>query len=207
MRGVSALLLITALRAQTSHVPYEKYGGPLFSLTPVKVSRPSGARSIRDVDFRNFDMPLRDETARLKDGKYENELNGVFESVELRAVYYLDKSCALAVFDLVTGGGSSTSSMSAQLFRLSSGKLTEVQEVSWDIDAARSETPSRAYSFDESTKSLTVRASHYTPGDAHCCISAVDVAAFVWKGDHFEQASVTTELSAYGTAHGKVLPR
>ncbi len=207
MRFAPPLLLCFALRAQTSHVPYEKYGGPLFSLTRAKVSRPSQARSIRDIDFKNFDMPLRDETAKLRDGKYENRLNGVYESVECRTVYYLGKSHALAVFDLVTGGADTTSSMSAQLFRLSSGKLTEVQEISWDIDATRGEQPPRLFSFDESVKSLTVRASHYMPGDAHCCISAIDVATFTWKGDHFEQASVTTELSDYGSSHGKTVPQ
>jgi hypothetical protein len=61
-------------------------------------------------------------------------------------------------------------------------------------------------SFDTRTNTLLIRTAHYSPGDAHCCISAMDVITLQWDGTRFAQKDFKTELSDYGKAEGKTLP-
>jgi len=60
-------------------------------------------------------------------------------------------------------------------------------------------------SFDPGTKTVVVRTAHYIPGDAHCCVSGMDVITSRWDGKHFLQREFKTELSEYGKAQGKTL--
>lgn len=62
-------------------------------------------------------------------------------------------------------------------------------------------------SFDAGTNILVIRSSHYIPGDAHCCVSAMDVVTFRWDQTRFVQSELQTELSKYGKTAGKVLPK
>jgi len=128
-----------------------------------------------------------------------------FESVELTAIYYLVSSYALVLYHDIQGGGSSTNSGIAQLFTLSEGRLALIQTIRWDTDVTRSESNPKLYSLDAATNNLVIRSSHYIPGDAHCCISAVDVVTFAWKDTHFEKIAVDTELSEEGKRQGKAL--
>jgi hypothetical protein len=41
-------------------------------------------------------------------------------------------------------------------------------------------------------------------GDAHCCISAVDVVMFRWDGSHLAQTEIRTE---YIKHEGKTIPQ
>ena len=87
---------------------------------------------------------------------------------------------------------------------LSNGHLRVIQDLGWDthFDAGQ---PTE--SFDDAKNTLVVRTAHYIPGDAHCCVSAMDVVALKWNGTRFVQTSFQTELSAYGKREGKILPR
>jgi len=92
----------------------------------------------------------------------------------------------------------------AQVFTFSDGHLRMVQEMSWDTDF---DAGLPTESFDTLTDSLLVRTAHYIPGDAHCCVSAMDVVRLIWDGTCFVQTGFRTELSAYGRKQGKQLPR
>ena len=199
------LLLLAgfALAAQSPSLPYDESYGPLFVVTNVNKSRPSRARSIRDVDFRNRPAEIDGATFRLKGGKYEHMADEIFQSISLDAVHYPDNSHALVIYKIFEAGGSSNSNASAELFSLASGKLTKLQEIDWDTHSAGT---AASYGFDTTKNTLVIRSSHYMPGDAHCCISAIDVVTFTWKADHFEQKSVLTEVSEYGRSQGKSTP-
>ena len=53
---------------------------------------------------------------------------------------------------------------------------------------------------------LTFPSAHYLHGDAHCCVSAIDIVEMHWNGRRFVQAARRTELSDYGKGEGKRLP-
>jgi hypothetical protein len=52
-------------------------------------------------------------------------------------------------------------------------------------------------SFDEKTNKPVVRSAHYLPGDAHCCVSAINVTPR-WNGSRFVQTGIRTKLSDNG---------
>jgi len=62
-------------------------------------------------------------------------------------------------------------------------------------------------SFDAAKNELVIRSAHYVPGDAHCCVSAMDVVTLRWDGVRFVPVGIQTELSDYGKEAGKTLPR
>lgn len=200
------LLLATLLAPGQSRIPYEPSIGPLFSVKALDLSQSSHARSIRNVDFRNSWI-FEPGPIRLKDGRYENEDRGTmsFDSVDLVSIHYVGSHYALVVYQELEGAGSSTNSAIAEIFRLSDGRLSVVQRVRWDEDAMRNETVPKPFSFNANTLVLVIRSSHYMPGDAHCCISAVDVVTFTWRDTHFEQIGIQTVLSSYGRAIGRKL--
>lgn len=197
-RAAALLLFSWELAAQSSGLPYAYSYGPLYSIKSVDVSQPSLARGIRDVDFRNMwafepgDIPL-------KNGRYEHEdrEKAFFESTGLSSIYYLSQLYALVLYQDTQGGGSTNSTGVAQVFRQSNRKLTLLQRIRWDADA-RGKKHSKLFTFDPKTRTLVVRSSHYMPGDAHCCISAVDVVTFRWNGTRFGQSDVRSELTEYG---------
>jgi hypothetical protein len=90
------------------------------------------------------------------------------------------------------------------VFTLSDGHLRVVQEIGWDTHFQAGQPTE---SFDANTNTLVIRSAHYIPGDAHCCVSAMDVVTFRWDGTRFVQAGIQTELSEYGKREGKTLPR
>jgi hypothetical protein len=61
--------------------------------------------------------------------------------------------------------------------------------------------------YEAKSKTLVIHSAHYIPGDAHCCVSAMDVVTFRWNGAQFVQSDLRTELSDYGKKQGKTLPR
>ena len=89
------------------------------------------------------------------------------------------------------------------MFTLSGRRLQAVQEIGWDKQV---QTDQPTESFDASTSTLVIRSAHYIPGDAHCCVSAMDVVTFRWDGTRFVQAGLQTVLSEYGKNEGKTLP-
>jgi hypothetical protein len=129
---------------------------------------------------------------------------------ELDSIHYLSgpssstQGSALALYSWTDGGGSSSQGGSATVFTVTNGRLRSVQDIGWDTHFQAGQPTD---SFDPGTQTLVIRSAHYIPGDAHCCVSAMDVVAFRWDGSRFVQTGIQTELSEYGKSKGKTLPR
>jgi hypothetical protein len=189
--------------SQTSHVPYASGSdgpGPTFTNETITDALPGKYSSIHKVDFRNL-KPL-------KNGRYQEHEDDVEYSEELDNIYYLGSGrssdqAALVLYSWFSAGGSSSQGGIARVFEVVDGTLRSTQKISWDthFQAGR-----RFVTFDSATKALVIRSSHYLPGDAHCCVSAMDVVTFRWGGAAFLQVDLKTELSEYGKQEGKQVP-
>jgi hypothetical protein len=212
-------ILLANAFAQTLPVPYAPGTdgpGPTFSGQQVSYSYPGSFPSIRNVDFRNFRFPTFDaagkssESFLLRKGRFQHDEPSYNSTIDFKSVHYFKRSLssvgdsALVLLSWFVAGGSSSQGGQAKLFSTSGGSLKVVQEIDWDthFDAV-----GPTESFDPSTNTLVIRSAHYIPGDAHCCVSAVDIVTFRWDGAHFIQAGIQTELSGYGRRVGKILPR
>lgn len=201
-----ALLVLSqaTLSSQTSSVPYAPNSdgpGPTFSSKTVLHSFRGAYSFIHTVDFRNL-KPLRN-------GRYRHDEESDHYSEELDNVYYLGDpksggQAALVLYSWFSVGGSSSQGGVAKVFRIIRGTLRSTQQIAWDthFDAGQP-----FVSFTERNSTLTIRSAHYIPGDAHCCVSAMDVVTFHWDGTAFVQVGLQTELSEYGKKEGKHLPR
>ena len=220
MRQVALLfLLVASAFGQISQVPYSPDGdghGPTFTSENVDLSYPGSYSSIRKVDFQNFKFTAFDQAGKpagsfsLRKGHYtHDEPTGHF-SMELDSIYYLSTlplpkgGSALVLYSWFSAGGSSSQGRTAQVFTVSDGHLRSVQRIDWDTHFQAAQPTD---SFDPITNTLAIRSAHYIPGDAHCCISAMDIVTFRWDGARFVQSSIQTELSEYGKREGKTLPR
>jgi hypothetical protein len=127
----------------------------------------------------------------------------------LDSIYYLNErpssegGSALALYSWFSAGGSSSQGGTAQVFTVSDGHLRSTQKIDWDTHFQAGQP---TQSFDPSTNTLVIRSAHYIPGDAHCCVSAMDIVTFRWDGARFVQSGIQTELSEYGKTAGKRLP-
>jgi hypothetical protein len=191
-------------------------GGSTFTSRQVRFSYQDSYSSLRGIDFRDFTFFQNfDEEGKpagnvsLKNGHYKHDQPLDQFSVDLESTYYLGKTAspneefALVLFSWFAAGGSSSQGGNAQVFALSDGHLRVTQEMGWDTHF---EAGQPTDSFDESTNTLLVRTAHYMLGDAHCCVSAMDVVRLKWDGRRFVQTNLTTELSEYGKKEGKRLP-
>ena len=107
----------------------------------------------------------------------------------------------LIVQSTINMDGSSSTKLAGTVLALSKERLSEEQHLQWTIVGRPP-----WYTFDAKTRKLTIRAAHYLEGDAHCCVSAVDIVTYRWDGTHFIEAEIRTELSEHGRAEGKTLP-
>jgi hypothetical protein len=205
MTRVVALLFfgLTSLCSQISPVPYAPDSdgpGPTFTNETITSAFPSRYSSLRQIDFRNL-KPL-------KNGRYRRDERGVHYSEQLDDVYYLggptsNDQVALVLYSWFSAGGSSSQGDVAQVFRIVNGTLRSIQKIGWDTHFQAGQP---FVTFDGSANTLIIRSAHYIPGDAHCCVSAMDVVSFRWDGAAFVQADLQTELSEYGKKEGKRLP-
>jgi len=90
----------------------------------------------------------------------------------------------------------------AQVFELYKHRLAAIQQLEWDKEF---DTSKPYISFNEESHTLVIRAAHYLPQDAHCCVSAMDVVTFNWNGSAFVNPGMHPELSDYGIRMGKKL--
>ena len=125
-------------------------------------------------------------------------------SVRLDSVYYFGSLSALVLYSWSDGGGSSSQGGTAQVFTVSDGHLRSAQKIDWDTQFQAGQPTD---SFDRSANTLVIRSAHYIPGDAHCCVSGMDIVTFRWDGVRFAQSGIQTELSEYGKREGKTLHR
>jgi hypothetical protein len=220
MRTPSALFLALfpfsfCLSSQAPSVPYAQFFGPDFDNVHVDHSYPAPYPSIRKVDFRNWKLVVYDQSGKqdsvllLKNGSHKwKEKGGEVDEAKLEEVAYLtpagtDPEYALVIFHWMSVAGASNTDGYAQVFKLTDQALRVIQQLRWNEQFETKEK----YSFDAKTNALVARSAHYLPGDAHCCISAMDVFTLRWNGSAFVQTAVTTELSDYGKREGKTLPR
>ena len=185
-------LLAVAAFGQTSRVPYAAGSdgpGPTFTISDVSLPYPGYYSSIRKVDFRNIKIPFFDERSfSLKNGHYKHDEPGAHWSFDLDSVYYLSTSpsskgsSALVLYSWFAAGGSSSQGGTAQVFTVSDGHLRSVQKIDWDTHFHAGQPTD---SFDPGTNTLVIRSAHYIPGDAHCCVSAMDIVSFRWDGTRF----------------------
>jgi hypothetical protein len=170
---------------------------------------------MREVDFTNLALQVFDAA-----GKRETEIKltgssrkwkeaGSHEEIRLDSVDYLTPAgeagpeYALLVFHWFSAAGSSVVSGNAHLLRLSGGRLRVVQKLQWDPQFESAQK----HSLDREKRTMVVRSAHYLPGDAHCCVSAMDVVVLQWTGSSFRETSRRVELTDYGARQGRTLER
>jgi len=212
-----AVILCFGLPAQRSTVPYERDFGPLYENIELDASVITAAEKIDSLDFPNSTLQVWNQrrrlifTARLNTGTWEcNERCGNdvrYESAHLDSIQYLPSGnsrtqYALAVYTWFAASGSSSTTGIAQVYELGEHRLTIKQQFSWDEHFSTSKP---YFWFEQKSNSLTIRSAHYLPGDAHCCVSAVDVVTLGWTGSRLQIARARTELSDYGQKAGKKL--
>ena len=185
--------------------------GPTFHDIGVNYKYAGTYRSIREVDFKKLAVYYFEEGGNLRTRLTDGSLQGGGEeSVRLDSVHPLKASggdqYALAIYEWDEAAGSSSQNGIAQLFDLSGGALRVVQQIDWDLHYGG---PYKGFSklFDDKTMTLTFPSARYLDGDAHCCVSAIDIVEMRWSGSRFILAAKRTELSDYGRREGKRLPQ
>jgi hypothetical protein len=179
-------------------------------------SYPGSFASLRKIDFRNFNFLSFDKDGKpspdfaLKNGHFQHDEETNHYSYDLDSIHNLPKSAlskgdsALVLISWFAAGGSSSSGGRAIVFTLTSSHLRVVQELDCDTHF---HAGGPTDSFNPATNSLVIRSAHYIPGDAHCCVSAMDVVSFRWDGVRLVQTGLQTELSEYGRTERRSLPR
>jgi hypothetical protein len=207
-----SVVMVCSLAGQTSHVPYDPINGyPSFTDQQLDYTYKGFYTSIRAVDFRNFTFRagVPGGPFTLKNGSYKHDDPYYHSAITLESVDYLGRpkstqpQSALVMVSWLEGAGSSSGGGTALVFTVSNNRLRLTQAIGWDTHF---QTKERTESFDPGTDTLVVRTAHYIPGDAHCCVSAMDVITLHWNGTRFAQTDFKTELSEYGKAEGKTLP-
>jgi hypothetical protein len=207
------LAIIAASSTQSHKIPYDRDLG--FSLHQISLDfRLEGSfEQAGSIDFRNFTFLLFDKNTRvvmkgeLKHGSYEEKSPAGFDSVKLDSLYFLpsansNQQYILALYTWEFAGGSSNIQGVAEVYKLENHKLRVTQQIDWD-EHFDSEKPMVVY--DKTSGTLVARTAHYLPGDAHCCVSAVDVVTLRWDSTHFVRSGLRTELSNYGEREKKQL--
>jgi hypothetical protein len=200
------------MAAPSDRVPHGEVRSTFRNLSPVYESYPGTFEGLRDVDFNNLPLHFSSAPVKhgliapLKKGRYERRSRGCMDEVVLEGSHYLPSSetgseYALAVYNWISGCGSSSQTGIAQIYELRAHRLKVVHQLQWDEHFGASQY----FSYDENSKTLVVRSAHYLPGDAHCCVSAMDVVTLRWNGRHLVQKGLHTELSDYGLQEGKKL--
>jgi hypothetical protein len=210
------LILLAGAFGQTAPVPYAPNSGPTYTNDQISHPYPGSYSSIRKVNFGTFRFLTFDKAGKpagefsLRNGHYRYDEPLDHQSISLDSVHYLGRSSssdgasALVLLSYFAAAGSSTQGWMAKVFTVSNGHLRAVQEIDWETHF---EVGQPTDTFDLSRKTLVIRSAHYLPGDAPCCISAIDIVTFRWDGVHFAQTGIQTELSEYGKKEGKTLPR
>jgi len=170
---------------------------------------------MQKVDFRNMRLIVFDSSGKTdtvlqfkNGGRKWKEKGGEADEARIEEVDSLPASAggaqfALVVFHWLSIAEASNADGYAQVFRLVKHDLRVIQQLRWNEQFETKEK----YSFDAATKTLTARSAHHLTGDAHCCISAMDIFTLQWKDGAFVQTGVKTELSDYGKKEGKTLPK
>jgi hypothetical protein len=192
------------LASQNAQVisPEPDEGGDDYSVTQPGFVYRGQYSQFKKINFENFvlhtfdDKNRHDICGKLHDGLWKDEDKNhlSMESLTWNDEYPLSSGNSsiqyvLVLFDYFGVGGSSESDGYAQVWSLQDKKLRIVQQIQFNTHFSSEDW---YFAFDKNRQLLTVRASHYMPGDAHCCISAFDELTFRWQGGLFKlQKKVT----------------
>jgi len=181
-----------------SPLPYGERGHYEIS-KPVFVYR-DRYQSLADVDVKNFVIHSFEGKrhlicGKLKAGYWESRDDLALNSLRLINSYTLPSSDPKSEFLLVIleydgVSGSSDSSGIAQVWKLHEGVLSTQQQIAYNTHFGGAGAFQKLSSEDHR---LAVRASHYLPGDAHCCVSAFDELTFRWSGSEFVLTRIETK--------------
>ena len=215
---LSTFRILAAAEEAISPVPYAPGSdgpGPTFTSKNLNFSFTGSYSSVHKVNFPNLRVPIFDAVGKpagsisFKHGRFRHDRPEEHYSEELQSLHYLAGSSpsngdsVLVLYSWFAAGGSSSQGGTARVFTVSDGHLLFVQEIGWDTHFQAGQPTD---SFDGSTNTLVIRSAHYIPGDAHCCVSAMDVVTFRWDGIRFTKTGLQTYLSEYGKEEGKTLP-
>jgi hypothetical protein len=191
--------------------PKEYESGPDYRITRPNFVYRGEFLQFRGFDYKNFVLHTFDKKnghvvcGQLHEGKWEDreENHAGLESLTWEQAYPLSSGnpsiqYVLAFFTYFGVGGSSESGGYVQVWRLQDKQLTIVQQIQFNTHFAGER---EYFAFDKDRQSLTVRASHYMPGDAHCCISAFDELTFRWEDGLFELQKKVTKPTHPASSH------
>ena len=145
-------------------------------------------KSLRTVDFRNFQIHVFDARksiliAKLRNGKYESNWASAHGSdwLRLNSVDFLGNHSEFGVVSLswVTTGASASAFGLVQVFTLREGHPVVVQQILFNARGCGTSASIR-----KNVGGLTVRGVH---GWEHCCPNTLDVLTFSWTGSSFER--------------------
>jgi hypothetical protein len=191
--------------------PYDESIGADYSITQPNFTYRGEFSHSQDIDYENFVLHTFDKRNRhevcgqLHNGLWEDrdkDLGGM-ESLTWGHAYPLRSDSPAvqymqAYFTYFGVGGSSDSDGYAQVWRLQGKKLTVVQQIQFNTHF---DGPRPVLIFKLPGEKLTVRASHYLPGDPHCCISAFDELTFRWEDGLFKLVKKETKPTLTGPTH------
>ena len=161
---------------------------------------PGRYQSLAGADVKNFVIHSFERKrhlicGKLKAGYWESHEDLALNSLRLINSYPLPSSdpkleFLLVIFEYNGVSGSSDSSGIAQVWKLDEGELNIHQQIEYNTHFGGAGAYQK---FSPEDQRLAVRASHYLPGDAHCCISAYDELTFRWTGSEYGLARIETK--------------
>jgi|SRR5208282_112676 len=206
----SILSVLTLHPQKIIEINPQPYGGekpgPGYSISRPDFTYNKEFASFAEIDFKTFVVHTFDEKGRhficgqLKGGYWETNDRFGLETLRWRRSFPLSDESelpeyVLVVFDEWGASGSSDGDGYAQVWRLQDKRLTIVQQIQFNTHFGE-EKP--VYVFKKQSGMLTVRASHYLPGDPHGRISAVDDLTFRWEDGLFELVKIETKPNNIG---------
>jgi hypothetical protein len=162
---------------------------PTLEVRYPKHSYSQQVKSIREIDFRNFELIIfggRGKTnlvADLRHGIFQrNYTDGCYDWLKLASVVYFDDASgegqkALVMADWVSACGSSSDFGVAQVFGIANGQPIVLQQILYNERGGGA-----ASSYSMKTSTLTIKSVH---GWEHCCPTTLDVGTFKWNGSKF----------------------
>ena len=147
------------------------------------------ATDVCGVDFRNIRMfgEFEEDTAKLKNGKYERQFDSGRESVSLKHVFCINHGTnhAIVITDWVDCGGSCSSVDVVQLFTIRLSRPVITQQFVFDSHAVGT---GATFNPESLTLTITGRSDDHS---ANCCPTSFDVVTYRWQGTKFVQTNFT----------------
>ncbi|MBN8729568.1 MAG: hypothetical protein J0L64_03440 [Acidobacteria bacterium] len=200
--GAGLLAAAFGLWGQAAELPYAEFAGPSFSVHELAERMPGGCEQGARPRFGDLSYPLgedepgSDGRVALSGGRMSRSEGAAGErlgnlTVRLASAHDLPGGGGrtrfwLVVLHVESVGGSTSTNYQAQVMRCRAGVLEEVQRVVWEARVPEG----RAAPVVAGDGGLRFTTSHYLPGDAHCCVSAVDEVSLRWEGRRYGKARV-----------------